>query len=79
MNRTTLPALCLVLSSASFISPLVAQEAHSATWSPKAAAGYLDNRMDWWIAWPKTARDHETFCVSCHTAVPYAKRSCSPT
>src|SRR6202007_417121 len=21
---------------------------------------------------PKSARDHETFCVSCHTAVPYA-------
>ena len=24
------------------------------------------------MAWPKAARDHETFCVSCHTAVPYA-------
>jgi len=22
--------------------------------------------------WPVAARDHETFCVSCHTAVPYA-------
>jgi squalene-hopene/tetraprenyl-beta-curcumene cyclase len=22
--------------------------------------------------WPSAARDHETFCVSCHTAVPYA-------
>jgi squalene-hopene/tetraprenyl-beta-curcumene cyclase len=22
--------------------------------------------------WPRAARDHETFCVSCHTAVPYA-------
>jgi squalene-hopene/tetraprenyl-beta-curcumene cyclase len=21
--------------------------------------------------WPKAARDHETFCISCHTAVPY--------
>jgi len=24
------------------------------------------------MAWPKAARDHETFCISCHTAVPYA-------
>jgi len=24
------------------------------------------------MAWPTAARDHDTFCVSCHTAVPYA-------
>jgi len=24
------------------------------------------------MEWPKSACDHETFCVSCHTAVPYA-------
>ena len=24
------------------------------------------------MAWPSSARDHETFCVSCHTALPYA-------
>jgi len=24
------------------------------------------------MAWPTAARDHNTFCVSCHTAVPYA-------
>lgn len=23
------------------------------------------------MEWPKAARDHETFCISCHTAVPY--------
>lgn len=42
------------------------------TWSGKSAAGYLDGRMAWWSAWPSAQRDHETFCVSCHTAVPYA-------
>jgi squalene-hopene/tetraprenyl-beta-curcumene cyclase len=41
-------------------------------WDPAAAAGYLDSRVSWWMAWPTAARDHETFCVSCHTAVPYA-------
>ncbi len=42
------------------------------TWSPKAAAAYLDQRADWWMGWQGAARDHETFCVSCHTALPYA-------
>jgi len=42
------------------------------TWDQKAAAAYLDQRAGWWMEWPKAARDHETFCVSCHTAVPYA-------
>jgi len=42
------------------------------TWSPKAAAAYLDQRADWWTGWQGAARDHGTFCVSCHTALPYA-------
>jgi len=42
------------------------------SWDPKAAAAYLDNRMKWWISWKSSARDHGTFCFSCHTAVPYA-------
>jgi squalene-hopene/tetraprenyl-beta-curcumene cyclase len=42
------------------------------SWDQKAAAAYLDQRAGWWMEWPKAARDHETFCVSCHTAVPYA-------
>jgi squalene-hopene/tetraprenyl-beta-curcumene cyclase len=28
--------------------------------------------MQWWIGWKNSARDHDTFCFSCHTAVPYA-------
>jgi squalene-hopene/tetraprenyl-beta-curcumene cyclase len=41
-------------------------------WDLKAAAAYLDRRQSWWMEWPRAQRDHETFCVSCHTAVPYA-------
>jgi squalene-hopene/tetraprenyl-beta-curcumene cyclase len=41
-------------------------------WSPKAAAAYLDQRADWWMGWQGAARDHGTFCISCHTALPYA-------
>jgi squalene-hopene/tetraprenyl-beta-curcumene cyclase len=42
------------------------------SWNPKAAAAYLDQRQSWWMEWPRAQRDHDTFCVSCHTAVPYA-------
>src|SRR3989454_4462514 len=44
----------------------------ASSWDQKAAAAYLDRRAGWWMEWPKAGRDHETFCVSCHTAVPYA-------
>ncbi|MHB8754109.1 MAG: hypothetical protein ACYC92_04015 [Candidatus Acidiferrales bacterium] len=51
--------------------------AHSKTklgdsWNQRAAASYLDQREGSWMAWPPAARDHGTFCVSCHTALPYA-------
>ena len=44
----------------------------ASSWDQKAAAAYLDQRAEWWMSWPRAARDHGTFCVSCHTAVPYA-------
>ena len=46
--------------------------ASAGSWDPRAAAAYLDRRMEWWIGWKNSARDHGTFCFSCHTAVPYA-------
>jgi squalene-hopene/tetraprenyl-beta-curcumene cyclase len=48
-------------------------EAKVATsWDRKAAATYLDQRETWWMGWSGAARDHGTFCVSCHTSVAYA-------
>jgi squalene-hopene/tetraprenyl-beta-curcumene cyclase len=44
----------------------------SNSWDPKAAAAYLDYRAEWWMEWTGSARDHGTFCISCHTALPYA-------
>lgn len=41
-------------------------------WNPKAAAEYLDGRAMWWTTWPNAQRDHGTFCISCHTTLPYA-------
>jgi squalene-hopene/tetraprenyl-beta-curcumene cyclase len=40
-------------------------------WNAAAAAAYLDQREIWWMSWSGAARDHETFCISCHTSVPY--------
>ncbi len=57
-------------ASATHLNPPETRIATS--WDQKAAAAYLDQRAGWWMEWPKSARDHETFCVSCHTAVPYA-------
>jgi squalene-hopene/tetraprenyl-beta-curcumene cyclase len=41
-------------------------------WSARAAASYLDYRQAWWESWPRSARDHGTVCLSCHTALSYA-------
>jgi len=58
---------------AALLSACSSPEARSAdTWSPQAAAMYLDQRADWWMGWERAVRDHGTFCVSCHTALPYA-------
>jgi squalene-hopene/tetraprenyl-beta-curcumene cyclase len=40
-------------------------------WNREAAAQYLDQRQVVWMAWPSAARDHGTFCISCHTGLPY--------
>ena len=53
-------------------SATTAPAAASTSWNQKAAAAYLDRRAEWWMAWPVAARDHQTFCISCHTALPYA-------
>jgi squalene-hopene/tetraprenyl-beta-curcumene cyclase len=41
-------------------------------WNPATAAAYLDARMKDWSEWTGAARDLDTFCVSCHTSMPYA-------
>jgi len=56
----------------SFLCAWQAQAGDAKSWDRKAAAAYLDARMSWWESWPSAARDHETFCISCHTSLPYA-------
>jgi len=55
-----------------FPSAVPAASLEHVSWNPKAAAEYLDQRAQWWMSWPGAARDRGTFCISCHTALPYA-------
>ena len=59
-------AACLCASS------LHGESDPSDTWNSKSAAAYLDQRSSWWMTWKTAERDHNTFCISCHTALPYA-------
>ena len=61
--------------STCFAAILFGADSHSAaqgSWSEKTAAAYLDGRLTWWMGWQGAVRDHDTFCVSCHTVAPYA-------
>jgi len=71
--------VCLAAVSCAFALSVAAlkgksgsKDEHAATWNRTAAAKYLDDRQAWWMNWHESARDHETFCVSCHAVVPYA-------
>jgi squalene-hopene/tetraprenyl-beta-curcumene cyclase len=70
MFRTWVVACCLM--ACVFAGDTSAPIARSGPWSARAAAAYLDYRLSWWIDWSHAGRDHQTFCVSCHTVVPYA-------
>ncbi|MGA8740335.1 MAG: hypothetical protein WB561_04015 [Terracidiphilus sp.] len=56
------------------VAVLAADKPASATptWSPTAAANYLDSRETWWQGWDRAHKDHGTLCVSCHTQASYA-------
>jgi squalene-hopene/tetraprenyl-beta-curcumene cyclase len=70
LQRITALTACLLLGALAVSRHTESNAANP--WDQKTAAAYLDQRAGWWMDWPKAARDHETFCVSCHTAVPYA-------
>jgi len=74
LGARVLAAACAAVA----IFPAVGAEANKVdatpapTWSSKAAADYMDGRAMWWIGWSKSQRDHDTFCISCHTALTYS-------
>lgn len=65
-------ALLTCLAAATMVACSHPAAKVSNSWDPKAAAAYLDYRAGWWTEWIGSARDHGTFCISCHTALPYA-------
>jgi squalene-hopene/tetraprenyl-beta-curcumene cyclase len=71
LNRTLLLVVAVLVGS-------IAGAAHGPAPEPtvgfdaKAAATYLDARADAWSVWPNAQRDRGTFCLSCHTTLPYA-------
>jgi squalene-hopene/tetraprenyl-beta-curcumene cyclase len=69
--KTTISVFA-TLALSFFSGALQAATNDAGTWDSKAAAAYLDQRAEWWMGWPQSVRDHDTFCISCHTAVPYA-------
>jgi squalene-hopene/tetraprenyl-beta-curcumene cyclase len=63
----------LVLAGAVAIGAnAAAVEPDAAGWDAKAAAKYLDARAEFWSTWPNASRDRGTFCISCHTTLPFA-------
>src|SRR5262245_23179130 len=64
----TLASACLTGVALS----LTLTAADSPSWDRKTAARALDERQTWWASFPSAQRDHGTFCVSCHTTLPYA-------
>ena len=72
MKKTTIFAAAAFGLVTAFSATRPSAEADPSTWNRKAAAAYLDQRATWWTTWPNAQRDHGTFCVSCHTALPYA-------
>jgi squalene-hopene/tetraprenyl-beta-curcumene cyclase len=69
--KTMLAALA-ALAVSFFPALLQAASNGAGSFDSKAAASYLDQRADWWMTWSQSVRDHDTHCVSCHTALPYA-------
>ena len=64
--------LVVILCGTFSASPGLSQEKSATTWSPKAAAQYLDGRAQWWLQWSGAARGQGTACLSCHTSMPFA-------
>jgi squalene-hopene/tetraprenyl-beta-curcumene cyclase len=61
-----------MLAAGAIGSNLEAGPSEASGWDAKAAANYLDGRAEFWATWSNAARDRGTFCMSCHTTLPYA-------
>jgi hypothetical protein len=85
MNFKPFPCTSTSTRAAAFVAALIATclsiplataadkpAAATSTWSPAAAARYMDQREVWWQGWDRAQKDHGTLCVSCHTQATYS-------
>jgi squalene-hopene/tetraprenyl-beta-curcumene cyclase len=70
--RALLASGVLLLVMVVLVSSPEARRSEPAGWDAKAAAAYLDGRAEFWSTWSNAQRDRGTFCMSCHTTLPYA-------
>jgi squalene-hopene/tetraprenyl-beta-curcumene cyclase len=72
VSGRTIPGFAIGFVLSLFVACARPQAKVATSWDQKAAAAYLDQRQAWWMGWSGAARDHGTFCISCHTSVAYA-------
>ena len=72
LNRTVALAGLLLAATVAIAAHRSASQGARLGFDAKAAAGYLDARAEAWSIWPNAQRDRGTFCISCHTTLPYA-------
>jgi squalene-hopene/tetraprenyl-beta-curcumene cyclase len=72
INGTVAVAGVLLAATVAIAADTRAPEGAPAAFDAKAAAAYLDGRAEAWTTWPNAQRDRGTFCISCHTTLPYA-------
>lgn len=70
-NRIVVLASALLTATVA-VAARPAPEGTSRGFNATAAAAYLDARAEAWSVWPNAQRDRGTFCISCHTTLPYA-------
>ena len=70
--RLFVPAGLVLLVAFAVSAALHAGPSDPPAWNPKTAATYLDGRAEWWTTWSNAQRDRGTYCMSCHTTLPYA-------
>lgn len=72
------PYRTVTLAAGLLIAIVAAGVTHAApepdprSFNAKGAAAYLDARAESWSTWSNAQRDRGTFCMSCHTTLPYA-------
>jgi squalene-hopene/tetraprenyl-beta-curcumene cyclase len=70
--RRLVACVVLILLSSPVVGEARGGERGESTWSPAAAAKYLDDRAEFWLQWSSAARGQGTACIACHTTLPFA-------